>query len=86
MITFKIIYFVCMSVLLVCMSVHCVHTVPLEAKEGFKFQPLHIQMNSTSMALFTIPKLWTQPRCLGTECIKQMWLCEHGILLSQMKE
>jgi hypothetical protein len=38
-------------------------------------------------ALFTIAKLWKQPRCPTTdEWIKKMWYLHNGILLSHEEE
>jgi hypothetical protein len=38
-------------------------------------------------ALFTIAKLWKQPRCLTTdEWIKKMWYLYNGVLVSHKEE
>jgi hypothetical protein len=38
-------------------------------------------------ALFTIAKLWKQPRCSTTdECIKKMWYLYNGILFRHKEE
>jgi hypothetical protein len=39
------------------------------------------------VALFTVGKLWKQPRCPTTDvCIKKMWYLYTGILCSLEKE
>ena len=38
-------------------------------------------------ALFTIAKIWKQPKCPSMdEWIKKMWYLHHGILFSHEKE